>query len=554
MPFLNLDKNWSSLAQFYNQPFVNKPKIPTLRFVGFDDGLVRGGVLNAALATGEDVLRISKFFSSVKGVLFITKQVGLQKSNPKLESPAQVSSPVGGNIIQQAIDFAKNNPTQTYNLGLNTLTQVGVQAAGLHIVRHGLLPKFISDYNYEKVTLENNKLQGARMSIAPDQQFVIDNVTSRVSGNSNRLVNYLSILNLDSTGPITLQDYNGGASSVYGIGRTKIRTTSVRTTVSDQIYDNPDFELKLNGFTPLTNAVIQTSSRADLYSDLEHQLENSPLSLNINNSLINKEYRVGTSYKNKSGRHIDSINAINITDGDIYYNGLQAGGTYDSNSPIAFNANETKGTQVYDNQAKDLVGGYFGRDIARFILEFIDNDATSPVTDVLTFRAYIDDFQDGMNAKWNPYRYMGRGEEFYVYEGFSRDISVSFTMYAHNPEEMKPLYQKLNYLMSTFAPDYSAQNKMRGNIGYLTVGDYVRRVPGVFTDIKLTGFMDTHWEINLDYKLPSEPTLKQNVVPKLIKVGLSFKPIHNKLPRKSTRANPFKSNFILPGDSTNQYA
>ena len=110
--------------------------------------------------------------------------------------------------------------------------------------------------------------------------------------------------------------------------------------------------------------------------------------------------------------------------------------------------------------------------------------------------------------------------------------------------------------MSTFAPDYSKTGRMRGNIAYLTVGDYLSRQPGIFTDIKLSGFMDTHWEINLDYKLSGESSLNQNVVPKLIKVALSFKPIHNNLPRKSTAENPFLSNFILPvpgSKSTNNY-
>ena len=137
-----------------------------------------------------------------------------------------------------------------------------------------------------------------------------------------------------------------------------------------------------------------------------------------------------------------------------------------------------------------------------------------------------------MSAKWNSYRYMGRGEDFYIYEGFSRDISVAFTMYAHSPEEMAPLYRKLNYLMSCFAPDYSKNNKMRGNIGFLTVGDYIYRQPGVFTDIKLSGMLDTHWEISLDKPEGGKDTT-QYEVPKLIKVSLSFKPIHTFLPRRA---------------------
>jgi hypothetical protein len=109
---------------------------------------------------------------------------------------------------------------------------------------------------------------------------------------------------------------------------------------------------------------------------------------------------------------------------------------------------------------------------------------------------------------------------------------------------MKPLYQKLNYLMSTFTPDYNTANKMRGNIGYLTVGDYIYRQPGVFTDIKLSGMLDTHWEIAYDDELPSNSD--QYEVPKHIKIGLSFKPIHNFLPRRATAYTLDKTPFITP--------
>jgi hypothetical protein len=108
-------------------------------------------------------------------------------------------------------------------------------------------------------------------------------------------------------------------------------------------------------------------------------------------------------------------------------------------------------------------------------------------------------------------------------------------MYAHSPEEMAPLYKKLNYLMSTFTPDYSSTNKMRGNIGYLTVGDYLYRQPGVFTDIKLSGMLDAHWEIALDKDNSIDKD--QYEVPKLIKVNVSFKPIHTFLPRKAKYKN-----------------
>jgi hypothetical protein len=83
---------------------------------------------------------------------------------------------------------------------------------------------------------------------------------------------------------------------------------------------------------------------------------------------------------------------------------------------------------------------------------------------------------------------------------------------------------------------------MRGNIGYLTVGDYIYRQPGIFTDIKLTGMLDTHWEIAYDDEFPSNSD--QYETPKHIKIGLSFKPIHDFLPRRAKADTLDNSPFI----------
>jgi hypothetical protein len=84
---------------------------------------------------------------------------------------------------------------------------------------------------------------------------------------------------------------------------------------------------------------------------------------------------------------------------------------------------------------------------------------------------------------------------------------------------------------------------MRGNIGYLTVGDYLYRQPGVFTDIKLSGFLDTHWEIALNDP-ENGSDVGQYETPKHIKVALSFKPIHTFLPRRAYKDTLSKVPFI----------
>jgi hypothetical protein len=552
MPFSNLNNAWSNLAPYYNSvnsngsfsspnnvTYTQKPEQPRLKFTSFDDGLIRGGVVNAGLASLRDTARVGNFLKSPKGLIWIAKQVGLQLSNPKLEQPEDFRT-------------LSNNNTQLYNLGLNTLTQVPLNAFGGHIIRHGILPvggvgflegsslTNIKGYNYEKITTDNNILQGEKSGFY--QGYSSGDYYGK---NPNRLVQYLSITNNNYDGVTNLSEYNGGSASVYGIGKTRINTTNIRTTVGRGIF-TPGFEKNLNGFSPLTNDQIILAPQANLDSVLTAQLEDSPLINNYASASLNIEARIGTSAKRKSSYNVDSINVINITNSTVFYDTLAGAKVKNTDAKVYEN-------KAIDENLKDKIDGYFGRDIIKFRIEFLNNDLATTQTDVLAFRAYLNDFNDGMNAKWDSYRYMGRGEEFYVYNGFTRDIGVDFTIYAHSPEEMRPIYQKLNYLMSTFAPDYNDFNKMRGNIGYLTVGDYLYRQPGIFTDIKLSGMLDSNWEIALAEPEGDEKDGIQYEVPKHIKVNLSFKPIHNFLPRKVKLDKYADTPFITRKDPNNKY-
>jgi hypothetical protein len=604
MPFLTLNNDWSNLSQYYNNTtrdgtFNNqnnvtstqKPKIPTLRFINFDDGLIRGGVTNATLSSVKDTERVTKFLASIKGLLFVTKQIGLQKSNPKLETEGKfITTKTADGRDKTEFQTSKQSPNQLYT-PLSTLSQIPFTAFGGHAIRQGSGIIFgggylegsttnIKGYNYEDITKKNNLLsvnsikteplytRSSRLIVLQDgtQVTIVDpdavaTVNSGLSFSKapNRLLQHLKEINNSENNkktrgnPVILSEYNGGSNSFYGIGKTKIVTYPENHTLR-LITTTSLLKPLLNGFDPTgyeiidnfgENLSLDRNEKSYIKIDDTYSVQKAGEETGIPAGTYvekNIEKRVGVS---KIGgdknlyRTVDAINAINIINNTTYYDTLTAGN-------ITLNTDvNSKAKDVFNSNITGSIDGYFGRDIARFVIEFLNNDSTSFLTDVLTFRAYIDDIQDGMTAKWNNYRYMGRGEDFYVYDGFTRDISVAFTMYAHSPEEMKPLYQKLNYLMSTFAPDYSSANKMRGNIAYLTIGDYISRQPGVFTDIKISGFLDTHWEINLNYKLDEED-IKQHVVPKLLKVNLSFKPIHNFLPRKNTSSSPFSYNFILP--------
>ena len=241
MPLLDLKTDLKSLKYGNDQPgggSSGQPYVTTdinrvdtgfnrFRMTKFDDGLVRGGVVSAANASIVDTIRVGKFLKDFpKGPLFIAKQIGLQLSNPRLEiKKLNTNNPTsGGGLLRNVGNFILNTanklnnavgPTRIYNLGINTLAQVPVNAFGGHFNRHGLLPVQDEQTKYLFVALSNN--QG--------------------SGTNNRLVTLKDKL-IGNSDIINIDDYIGGPSSVYGIGKTFIRRRGDFLIVNQDITEN----------------------------------------------------------------------------------------------------------------------------------------------------------------------------------------------------------------------------------------------------------------------------------------------------------------------------
>jgi hypothetical protein len=202
------------------------------------------------------------------------------------------------------------------------------------------------------------------------------------------------------------------------------------------------------------------------------------------------------------------------------------------------------------------------RDLIKFCIEVIDNDSPKK-TDRMHFRAYITNFSDNMGAEWDSKKYMGRGENFYTYQGFTRDVGFTFIVAAQSVQEMEKIYQKVNYLASTLHPDYQdGTGFMRGSLHKLTIGEYFYRTTGVITSMNITVDDNYPWEIKM-----RQPELRkenngdvnasgdqlQMEVPQILKIQMNFKPIMDKLPQKGLKepiivSEAIANNYLSRGD------
>ena len=184
---------------------------------------------------------------------------------------------------------------------------------------------------------------------------------------------------------------------------------------------------------------------------------------------------------------------------------------------------------LYSSEAVTQDKQGFKNDLVKFRIGVVDNKDPNKKT-YIHFRAFINNFSDNYSANWGSQKFMGRAENFYKYEGFDRSISMDWTVAAQSKQELIPMYQKLNYLASVCAPDYSPSGYMQGNLITLTVGGWCYEQMGIMDGISLDVPGDSPWEIAINEDGSSDSSVKE--LPMIINVsGFNFKPIHNFVPR-----------------------
>ena len=166
-------------------------------------------------------------------------------------------------------------------------------------------------------------------------------------------------------------------------------------------------------------------------------------------------------------------------------------------------------------------------DLVKFRIQAVDGKDPSK-SDYMIFRAYLTQLSDNVDANWNPVKYAGRGEDFYIYGGFGRKIQIGFKVASLSVEEMEPMYQKLNYLMSNLMPDYNG-TLMRGPMMRMTVGNWLDGQFGILNSLSYSVPQDSPWEIGL--KTNKGDTL---ILPHVLEVSMTFTPIGSQTKKVNT--------------------
>lgn len=555
MPLINLTTDLKSLRYgadrpgggssglpYIISPLPDTPGAQSSQFTDYyalnrntQDFPIRGGSIELDGATGLtttpagriDRARIEAFMRDpARGKIFLLKQTGLQLTNPKMQVPGTIQ------LANTNREIGILESTRVYNpTGLTTILQTAAQGTGVHIVRHGITPDYTGFFTlgYEYFARENNDDLSNRLILLRNSKLRTDAPIS--IGYGGKASDY-GISTITSE----ILNYEGGPGSTYGIGRTIVRRAA--NTNTGRAYNTVAFN-----YDTVAN---QTTLEGNYGNGEQIAYRAHPRVQDFRtqiNSQTGKKYLMTEDYE-KNGIQ----NRLRTGDpGTI----LRDRTDYTSELGSSFTKDDlnAQGLFYYDSKAQTpwetTVNGVDpASDMIKFCFECISNDVPNQAVAIL-FRAFLSGITDNHQAEFNPFKYLGRGETFRTYQGFDRSISFSFKIAAFSRAEMKPLYTKLNHLVSQIYPDYSPTTEfMRGNVIRLTIGDYLYRVPGFLENVNITIEDNAAWEIALN-----DPEMRE--LPQMVSVQCSFKPIHDFLPRRERVGDtyvPFIGNKSGGGD------
>lgn len=523
-----------------NQPYIKSSfpeSLSNTDNTGGPDFLLRGGILTPG-KIAKDVSRLSQMFFDFKspnGLLFTAKQnilsrtsVATQASGPALNEGAYLptstllaaaGTPLGLHLNKQGLDPTVRTGPQQGQKGLFDL--LGIKdPLGLPIYTN-VVTKNQSKEDNRLVQLKFEKIG----KFQPNPNSEDPTSSTNQSSNSNGISN--NNISLDNGQILT---YPGGPGSILGIGNTIIKR-----------YDNTSNNLDFN---ELSNEGFKNQNFITLDSNQLSTKEASRY-----NPTIKEDFRKELQPPNPDQSNL--TRGISYLDNNIHKRvnlgdpGKRGNKSSYQSGKDGLNLPLDKLNALPLYKSNYVIQDKVKNDLVKFRIGVIDNDNPKKKT-YMHFRAFIDSYDDGYSANWNETSYVGRGDKAYRYSGFDRSINLSWTVAAQSKAELIPMYQKLNYLASVCAPDYSSNGYMRGNLITLTVGGWLHEQVGFIKGINYGVPDNSPWEIAIPDStgtdqssegIGKDPSVKE--LPMIIKVsGFTFVPIHSFLPQ--LQQNDFK--------------
>lgn len=138
------------------------------------------------------------------------------------------------------------------------------------------------------------------------------------------------------------------------------------------------------------------------------------------------------------------------------------------------------------------------------------------------FRAYLKDLQQSVSPQYKEFQYVGRTEKFINYSGAQRETSFKLAVLAAHPNELKEVWKRINFLTGLTFPYAVSNGIYQPNIMKLTIGKVFVDQPVYVTSFN-TNFSEVleSWDLDSQVPMAAQIDMKCIIIEKTQKVANS---------------------------------
>jgi hypothetical protein len=480
---------------------LNNPQTPLWNTQPFiQRGIQRGkdnpsGKLNFITAPLLDTVRVAKFMTSPRGLIFVAKNIGLQLSNPKME---------------YGIDL---HPNRIYN-PLSTIAQIPANIIGLHMDRHFNSVLNTPETNYEYIIKANNKIDRNRLLLlAQDLEVGRFNASAEPVKVPKMLTKMNDILakfgKFFSRDAVPIKRLSGlmGPNSLFGLGKTTIyrhippssftadiHKAMMKYSHGDDTYSkiNPEGVFKeLHEYNPTEGA----------YGIIKDPAPASGESITPRGIFAYKSFEYGDIMRaSKESTLIDYTGKKDYAETNA--NSVYGLVDYGSQRGVSDKLVTEEDPELDDFVKFSIAGKINGEDR------------------VLKFRAFgLGSISDDTSFGWNEVNYSGRTTSQYAFDKVSRTLTHDLMIPAFTSRELKANYNKLDQLYKMASPTIDSSGLPTAPLNKFTLGDLYDDVNILIEKITFTIEEDFSWDIGVG---DGDETSGAQL-PMVIKLNLSYK-------------------------------
>ena len=501
---LDLKTDLTSLKYgFGEKPYITKP-------IGSRD--YKGDTSMQIARRTDDLSRITQMFANAPGAKYLRNEALLTQVdlNKRLKEAAGFGASAVVNAAFTTLGTSFGEVTRVVG---STLQQVPESDTGIHYVRGSKSNTYLQPTDKNQgifQVLPTRGLEGAPLALEG----------SSIEGAINS--NFEEGTAAKGKPSQSIRKYTGGNAPV------KLKGKDIQLSSPD-VSTEINYGANLEEYTQNKKPLLQTENK--IQGSVDNRQDFSDI--REKGDTFQKSFTESTYIQTYQGRVVNKETRVGLGDQGARKDAAKRKNEYwQIGSILDTTTDKINATGVTDNtDLLDKASAEYSRDLIKFRFRVITPNSKK----YLHFRAYLDSFQDNYNGQWNPVKYIGRGENFYVYSGFERKISLSFKIAASTRQEMGPLYDKITYLASTTAPTYATNGQfMRGTLTELTVGDYVYNLPGFISTVTYTWEQDYPWDIaleNVEGNGKRGRDFHARELPMVLNCSIEFVPIHKFTPQ-----------------------